>query len=301
MCRITKCQVCQIEHAEQLHTPACSKPHVVFRQCQACKDRLGDLKVDPKDSSSARAAERPLPAKRPDANAEDQRKRQGADLFRALVSGRVSRRVTEKANDQKREQVGAAALAMLSQQEQKQPQPPFSDAAYGSKDLMLDDAEDNAAMQQYLHDEPDEVRHYETIMQLDDPDLLQRCIDMLESPGREAKREAAFKPVNNAFGEGTSTLPFNVPQYVAGDDRDKFLEPFPAQDPGANNKKLTLAEIVALLPSPSPERRPTFDFSKPAPAPDTSGLIDLGDSDDGDLKRFIGIGNDDDDDDYCIE
>lgn len=88
---------------------------------------------------------------------------------------------------------------------------------------------------------------------------------------------------------------------MADDDRDKFLDPLSAKVLGGADRNLALAEIVALLPSPSADRPPVFDYSKPAPAPDTSGLIDLGDSDDEDLKPFIGIGDDDDDDDYCIE
>ncbi|KAK7934792.1 hypothetical protein PG985_000287 [Apiospora marii] len=261
MCRIFKCQVCgKVEHVENLHTPPCFRPTEVFRQCQACKNSMGDLKIDPKASSSTKAAsDRPVPAKPP--VAADQGKRPGLGLFKTLVAGRVRRRLTEvqKDKDQKREQAEAAATAMLKQQKQPQPQPPLSDAAaFGPEDMVLDDAEDNAELQQYLHDEPDEVRHYQTIMQQDDPDAMQLCIDMLESPEQKA--------------EGPSA-----------------------------GKNLTLAEIVAMLPSPSGP--PLFDYSKPAPLPDTSSLIDLGDSDDEDLKRYIGIGDDDDDDDdeYCIE
>lgn len=280
MCPVYKCQTCgKIEHVENHHTPPCFKPTEVFWQCQTCKNPMGDLKIDPKASYAKAAGDRPVPTKPP-------------------VAGRVCRRLTEvqKGKDQEQEQAEAPATAMLKQQKQKQPQLPLLEAGFGLDDMVLDNAEDNAELQQHLHNEPDEVRHYQTIIEQDGLDMMQ----LLKGPGQQAKGAAAPKPASNALGEGTSTLPFNVPQYVADDDREKFPNPFSAKNPRADHIS-TLPEIVALLPSPSADRPPAFDYSKPAPPPDTSGLIDFGNSDDEDLKRFIGIGDDDDDDDYIME
>ncbi|KAK7967693.1 uncharacterized protein PG986_001970 [Apiospora aurea] len=302
MCRVIKCTVChKVEHHEQLHTPPCATSHEVWMQCQACKDKFGDIQVDPKASSSYQTT-RPVPAKRP--AADEAAKRRGADLLKTLVTGRVRRKLTEvqKAKTQSRAQAEAAANAMIWAPQQQQPPPvapqaPSSEKSdFGAQDLVLEDADENAALQQFLQDRPEEVTHYLKIIRQDNPDLLQHILDKLENHGKGKQtsmpQQQRQSSSGNAFGgDDVASLPVNVALDVAPDDRDDFMNPFSDRVPGA---ELTLAQIAFMLPDPG-SNGTTFDFTKPAPPPDTSGLIQFDDDDDEDLQRFIGIGDDDND------
>ncbi|KAK8136043.1 hypothetical protein PG984_003983 [Apiospora sp. TS-2023a] len=260
-------------------------PQQVYRQCQACKIELGDLGVDPKSSSSSKtAAYRPVPAKRPAADAASARKRQAATLLMDLTAGRIRRKLPEarKAKGQKRDQATAvAAAAMLKQREediqkQKQPQSSSTKFSFGYQDF--ENAEENALVEQYLRDEPAELLYYQKIMRQNDPEILQLCLDMIERRMRKVKG-APPSPVS-ALGDDINPFSVSVSLDVADDSRDEFIN---SKDTGAH-KNLTVAEINALLPLPPP-RQCYFDWSKPAPAPDMSGHIQLVDDADPGLRE----------------
>ncbi|KAK8035427.1 hypothetical protein PG993_010422 [Apiospora rasikravindrae] len=75
---------------------------------------------------------------------------------------------------------------------------------------------------------------------------------------------------------------------------DPVTFPWSREAKGVLDVVLYRSPIAFMLPEPG-STGTTFDFSKPAPPPDTSGLIQFDDDDDEDLQRYIGIGDDQDD------
>ncbi|KAK8058255.1 hypothetical protein PG994_008703 [Apiospora phragmitis] len=274
--------------------PACANPHEFLTQCQECKENLGASSSSSIGGKAGPA--RPVPAMRPSRIGDQPKKRKGAALLKPLLSGHVRRKLTEieSSKDQKRTQAEAAATALLKQQ-QPQPQQPQTPPSLEKSTFDLQDI-DTAVLRQYFRDDLEELARYHEIIRQDDPKYLQQLLDVLEPKPKKQKQKQPAQGTTSGEVD-ISSLFDNMALDVADDDRDQPRGPF--SDDMTPGTDLTLAQIIELLPDqePNASRTTKFDYSQPAPAPDTSGLIDLGDSDDEDLQRFIGIGDDDDDDD----